>query len=302
MKRLALMALFFVAGCGSIGAAQAHSISLAYKPGDTYKYGLHMVLKYTVAAQGMSLPIDLDLSAKETVTVKSVNSSGTADLTVELANLTLKTSMNGTTNTTTTTAPKDVDVTIASDGRIVSVNGNALGTGSLPGMTGQGGIVSAILPDKPVKPGDTWSKTYSEPNPLGSGTDQVTSDNKYLRDETVGGASTSVVESKIKSTLDLSIDASSLAGGSGMPGLPSTGAASPGGDTGMGVKGISIKGTTSTDATSWIDINAKRIAKSHATSSVDAILTVTMAPGSTTPGLTGPVTIKGTQTMDLNPA
>ena len=44
MRRLAFLAAFLIAACGSLGA-QAHTLSLAYKPGDNYKYSLHAVLK-----------------------------------------------------------------------------------------------------------------------------------------------------------------------------------------------------------------------------------------------------------------
>jgi hypothetical protein len=295
VKRLALLALFLVSACGSIGAAQAHSISLAYKAGNTYKYSLHMGLKYTVGAQGTSIPVDLDLSAKEAVTVKSVDSSGTADLSVDVSGVSMKMSVNGTTNTTTTTTTSTVEMKIASDGHIVSINGSAFGSSSLPGASGsQGGLVSAILPDGPVKPGDTWTKTFEEPNPFGVGSVQVTSKNKYLRDEKVGSAGTAVVESKITANLNMTIDGSSM-GGSGTSLLPSTGGAG-------GVQGISIVGTSTSDVTSWIDTSARRVAKTHSTGSVDGTVTVNMSAGVTTPGLSGPITFKGTQTLDLTPA
>jgi hypothetical protein len=293
VRRFALLALVLVAACGSIGTVQAHTVSLGYKAGDTYKYGLHMVLKYTVGAEGMSIPLDLDLTAKENVTVKSVDSSGTADLSIDVSGLSMKTTVNGTTSTTTTATTSTIDMKIASDGRIVSINGSALANSSLPSMSGsQGGIVSAILPDKAVKPGDTWTKTFTEPSPFGSGSTQVTSDNKYLRDEKVGSVSTAVIESKINQSLDITIDSSAL-GGSGSSMLPSTGS---------GVQGIAIKGTSVSDVTSWIDTGAGRLVKTHSTGNVDATLTISMAAGATTPGLTGPITLKGTQTLDLNPA
>jgi hypothetical protein len=297
MRRLALVVLFLVVACGSIGV-QAHTISVGYKAGDTYKYTLHMALKFTVGASGFSLPLDLDLVAKDTASVKSVDSSGTADVSVTLTDMTTKSSMNGTTTTTTTTTPRTVELKIAPDGRIVSVNGTATGMGSLPGLEGQGGLVSAILPDHAVKPGDTWSKTYSEPGPSGSGAIQVTSDNKYLRDETVSGVSTSLIESKIKHNLDLTLDLSALAGSMGGSGsnempLPS------GGISGAT---FTVKGTGSSDVKSWIDTSARRVVKTHSSGSLDATLTVTMPPGSATPGLNGPITIKGALTLDLTPA
>ena len=268
MRRLALLAFFLVAGCGSFGAAQAHTISLAYKAGETYKYNFHAAFKYTIGAQGMSVPLDMDITAKETLTVKSVDSSGTADVSVAVNDMALKMTVNGASNTTTTTTTTNVDMKIASDGRIVSINGSTFGNNSLPGATGaQGGLLSAILPDKPVKPGD----------------------------EKVGSADTAVVESKVNSTFNLTIDLSAMAGGSGTPLIPSTGAAA-------GLEGITMAGTSASDVTSWIDNGAHRVVKSHGTGTLDATMTLNMAAGATSPGLTGPITFKGTQTVDMTPA
>jgi hypothetical protein len=295
VKRAALLALFLVAACGNFGT-QAQSISLAYKTGDTYKYGFHAVLKYTIAASGMSIPLDMDLGAKETVTVKSVDSSGTADLSVDISNVSIKMSMSGTTNTTTTNTGGTIEMKVAEDGRVLSVNGNAFGsTSALPGMTGtQGGVVSAILPDHPVKPGDTWTKSYDEPNPLGTSAIHATSHNTYLRDESVGSVKTAVIESKVNTNLDMKIDLSSMLGAAGTPN-PAGGA--PGAET------LSMTGTSNSDTTTWIDTSLRRIVKTHSTGSVNATLTVNIPAGSaTTPGLSGPITLKGTQTLDLTPA
>ena len=64
MRRLAVVAILLVTSCSSF-LAQAHTISLAFKTGDTYKYALHVVLDYTVGAQGLSIPLQLDLTAKD---------------------------------------------------------------------------------------------------------------------------------------------------------------------------------------------------------------------------------------------
>lgn len=291
MKRLGFLAIVLVAACGSFGA-QAHTVSLAYKAGDTYKYGLHIVMKYTIAASGFSIPFNLDMSAKESIAVKSVDSSGTADLGITVTDMSLKMAINGTTNTTTTTTAQSLDMKVAKDGRIVSINGTAFDNTSFGGVSGvQGGLISAILPDNAVKPGDTWSKTFDQPNPFGVGSSHVTSNNTYLRDEN----NAAVIESKINGSLNMSIDPSALAGQSGTPVVPSTGTAG-------GVQSISIAGTSTSDVTSWVDLSARRLVKTHSTGRVNATLKVNMAAGSTTPGLTGPVTIKGTQTLDLTPA
>jgi len=297
MRRLAALLFLVVSGCTSIGSLGplAHSISLAYKAGDTYKYTLHAVLNYTIGAEGFSVPFNLDMTGKETITVKSVDSSGTADLTISLTDLAVKTTTNGTTNTTTTTTPTSVEMKVASDGRIVSVNGGTFTNGSLPGLSGtEGGLITAILPDKAVKPGDTWTKDYDQANPMGKGSIHVTTKNKYLHDEQVKNVTTSVVESNIATTIDVTIDMSAMAGQGGTL-FPSTGGAS-------GLQSLSMKGTTTSVVTSWIDASAHRVAKTHSSGTLDATMTLNMATGGTTPGLTGPITFKGTQTMDMNPA
>jgi len=145
-----------------------------------------------------------------------------------------------------------------------------------------------------VKPGDTWTKNYDQANVAGStGSIRVTTDNKYLRDEQVSGVNAAVVESKINANLDLKLDLSSLGQGGTL--FPSGGSAS-------GLQSLAIKGTTSTDVTSWIDASAHHIVKSHSSGTLDATMTMNMTSGSTTPGLTGPFAFKGTQTLDMNPA
>ena len=290
MRRL-VVAAFLVAACGSVNVAQPHTIALAYKSGDAYKYTLSAALKYTIGAVGASIPIDVDMSAKETVNVQSVDSAGTADLSIVVSDLSLKTTTNGTTNTTTTTNSTPVDMKVASDGRIVSVNGTALGSNSLPGISQMGGgLVSAVLPDGSVKPGDTWTKDYDQANPSGSGSIHVATKNKYLRDEQVKGVNTAVVGSNISSNIDFLMDMSALGGSL----FPTGGQGS--------LQSLAIKGTSTSQVTSWIDASAHRLVKTHSEGNVDATLTINMSGGSANPALTGPITFKGTQTMDLNPA
>ena len=297
MKRFAAVLFLLVAGCGTFGA-QAHTIALAYKAGDTFKYRLHATVDYTVGVQGMSVPLKLDVTGDETATVKSVDSSGTADVDLAISNLTAKTTIAGTTNTTTSSNTTNVELQVGSDGRILSVNGNALGSGSVPGLS-PGGLISAILPDTAVKPGDTWTKNFDQANPKGTGTVHVTTNNKYARDESVDGVNAAVVESNITSAINLTFDTSALAGQGGGLTLPGGGPAS----AARAIKSVTVAGTTTSDVTSWIDVSARRLLKTHSTGTLDGTITLTMAAGATaTPGLTGPITVKGTQSLDVDPA
>jgi len=297
MKRLGAALFLAVAACGTFGV-QAHTLSLGYKAGDSFKYRLHATVDYTVAVQGMTVPLKLDVTGDETATVKSVDSSGTADVKLAIANVTLKSALGGTTNTTTSDKAIDAELQIASDGRIVSVNGNALGSGGLPGLS-PGGLISAILPDGPVKPGDRWTKTFDQANPKGTGNVHVTTKNEYARDENVSGVSAAVVESNITSAINLTFDVSAL--GSRGAGLTLPGGAS--GAAARSIKSVTVTGTATSDVTSWIDTSARRLVKSHSTGTLDGTITLTMAPGATaSPGLTGPVNVKGTQSLDVDPA
>src|ERR1700737_3971516 len=89
MRRLMAVSLFLIAACGA-ATVNAQTLALAYKGGDTYKYALPSPPKEAVDMGSMSIPINLDLTAVETVTVKSVDSSGTADLSIDLGNVVIK--------------------------------------------------------------------------------------------------------------------------------------------------------------------------------------------------------------------
>src|SRR6266446_3655390 len=111
---------------------------------------------------------------------------------------------------------------------------------------------------------------------------QITSKSTYLRDESFNGVKAAVVETKSDGTIDLANSAGVAAAG------PS---------------GIAIKGTLTTDVTTWIDPNGHRIMKSHSTSKDELTM---ILPASTrdhaSPTIQGPLTAKGEATTDLTPA
>ena len=296
MKKLIFVVALVVTACGSFGVPQARAITLAYKSGDAYSYHFHAALNYTVGISTVTIPVTADVTADEKMTVKSVDSSGTADLDVQLTNLAVKVAANGMTNTTTKNAATSIEMKVGSDGHVISVNGNAIsGTPTIPGIPGtQGGLLSAILPDKAVKPGDTWTKSFDITPPSGSGSIHVASSNKYARDEKVGSVNAAVVQSNINTTINLNLD-TSTSGQGGASLFPSTGSS--------GLQSFSIKGSDASVVRSWVDTGAKRILKTHQTDQLDMTIAFTMAPGST-PGvmLNGPITLKGSQTLDMTPA
>jgi len=294
MKRLALLAVsvFLLAGCGAFGAARAQTLSLAYKAGDTYKYKLHASSKQTVTTNEISFPLNFDISADESIKVKSVDSSGTADLAITLSNLTMKSTMGGVTNTTTGVPAQTINVQVGADGRLVSVEGNQLPGGTpMQAFSGLGGgfFITAVLPAKPVKPGDTWTKDYDQANPNGTGGTHVTSKSTYLRDESLNGVNAAVVETRSTMTIDMTISD-----------------VSPSSE--MGVSGLTMKGTVTTDVTTWVDPDGHRVMKTHSTAADDATIDLKLPPtrlsppATAGPGFGGPMSAKGEATTDLTPA
>lgn len=289
MRRLVPVLLVAFA-CGPL-LAHAQTLAYTYKAGGTYKYTFHSSSTDTIDLGAMSIPVTLDLTAQESMSVNSVASNGTADLEISLSGVTLKTSANGVTNTTTGTPAITIDMKVSADGRVVSVSGSMMGGSPFAAFTGaSGGYMSAVLPDIAVKPGDTWTKDYDQPSPIGSSSIHVTSKSKYLRDETFHGVNAAVVETNSTATFDLSIDMSKAASGAGSV-LPSM----PGG----ALSGISIKGTTTSDTTTWMDPSAHRLLKSHTTGKIDGTMSLQLPASSSITGLTGPFSIKGTDTSDL---
>lgn len=288
MRRIIAVALFAVA-CGSI-TVQAHTISLAFKAGDTYKYAFHSTSKQTISTSGVSVPADIDTKADEVVTVKSVDSSGTASLTVTLSNFKLTSTTGGVTNTTTGLPMDAIDMQVASDGRLISLGSNQIAASnpfaSFIGLSG-GFFITAVLPSNAVQPGNTWTKTYDQANPNGSGGMHFTSTSTYLRDESFKGVNAAVIETKSNGTIDMTLDTSKTASGQ---------------SSSAGFQGLSIKGTVTSDVTTWIDPNGHRVMKTHAAVTNDGTMDLQAAPSQAIPGLTGPIAIKGNATTDLTPA
>jgi hypothetical protein len=295
MRRLAAIALVAIA-CGAV-TAHAQTLSLAYAKGATYHYTLHMTSNFSTAMGTASAPVKMDLTAKEAVTVTSVDSKGVADVSLTFSDVHMVMSMTSASSSTTINQTQStfptINLQIGPDGRVLSVNGMDFSNEMTLGFGGATSFVIAVLPDNAVKPGDGWIKSYDQPSPFGNGSVHTTANSKYLRDETFHGVKAAVVETTTTANIDLSMTPTQQGAGSGFP-------------------GTSIKGTWTTDVTSWIDPSAHRLLKTLMKGSDDITMTVSMMPrppiaspdGSPVipPGLSGPFTMKGSQTLDLEPA
>jgi hypothetical protein len=296
MRWLLPVAALLAVACGAV-PTHAQTVALAFHKGDVYKYTFHSLSTEDISTGAAAVPLNVDVSAKETVTVQSVDSGGVANLSITLSNLAITSKANGVTNTTSGLAQYSLAIRMAADGRILNVNGFSISGGSGFGMgqLGSGAtLVSAVLPDTAVKPGDTWVKDYDQANPLGTGTIHITTRSKYLRDQSFQGSTAAVVETASAASIDVTVDPSKFLPPSPTPGTTIT----PSGF----LQVISIKGTTSSDITSWINPNGHSILKSHMTATTNDTVTIPSAAGSALPGVTGPMTVKISDTTDLLPA
>lgn len=273
---LAVLAL----SCGKVNAAQPRMLLLAFKAGATYKYRFDSSRTHTLTTTATSLTNTTEISADESITVKSVDSSGNADLALTITNYAIKTVAGGVTSTTTLPSLDTSDVQVASDGRVITWDGSNTGANDpLLAFTGGGFFTTAVLADHPVKPGDTWTKSYTQTlrDATGSGL-HVVSNSTYLRNESLDGVDAAVVETKSTATIDVSMTGSDL--------------------------GMTMKATDTADVTTWFDPSDHRVMKTHATSVDNGTMDFTSTDPTLgqLPGANGPMSDSGTSTTDLTPA
>ncbi len=284
MRRLIAVAVL-LAACGIL-PAHAQTISLAFKQGQQFKYTVHFTGTFSAQVGTVSQDVKIDAKAKETVTITTVESDGTADMTLTLSDLTITTtgkSADGSTTTSTTTQgsaipPQQLKVT--PDGRILSINGESISSASPFGVLAGSYLVYAVLPDTAVKPGDKWSKSYDQAQPGGSSSVHVTTNSTYLRDESFHGVNAAVIETKSAADFTMNLLPPQSPPPNGTRAGPTPG--------GFGA----MQGSVASDTTSWIDPGAHRVLKSSMKATLKATITE----------FENQMTVTGTQSVDLDPA
>ena len=314
--------LLVLTGCSSAPAAssstdQASMIKVAFKKDQTYRYHYRSTLNGSITAgQGPAAPIKAESSADATWKVVSVDASGNTTIDLTLTNL--KTSVTGsmlpgsTTTTTTTTTRQHFQFEVAPTGEILSGGGSsgppsALATAQGLGPPGTDQFL-AVLPGRPVKPGDKWTKTFSRPSPFGQGSITYTTENRFLRYENLQSGRAAVIQTTATVPLDVSLDLQKAIAGTG-------GSVSPPPGIGVPVSGqVHIQGMSSTDSTTWFDVKTDQVEKMTTVDNTDQTTTfvgisgpspsTTQGPVSQLPlgpqGLLGPQHFAGRQTLQLD--
>jgi hypothetical protein len=201
-------------------SAEGTAIALSLKQGQTYRYQLNMTFGGELSLQGQKTPVNMQVAEAFSWQVESVDTSGVATVKMTLESIT------GTVNGApfpSEQLPPPFEIKVASDGRILTASNLALASGSDAGLLFPGADqITPLLPDHPVKPGDTWTKSFDQKFPFGGGTIHYVSHNQYLRDETLNGINAAVISSSVDLPLDFTVDLNDMMQGLGTsdPSIP----------------------------------------------------------------------------------
>ena len=272
---------------GSTGPATALKLSL--KPGADVRYRVNMTTGGTLSAGGQKQPISGAINATMSWHVVSVNRKGLASVEVKMRDFTG--TMGG--QAIPARAGSSFRIRVAPDGRVLSSSdlglGSVGGTGlQLPGS----GQISPLLPDHPVRPGDTWKKDFTQAFPFGAGRLHLTSTNTYLRNETMGGDKAAVIQSTESFPIDFTLDMRELLKLSGRSarslGLPG----------GSNLK-LVYKGKATIRSIDWLDIRAGQVVRSEASAWFDMDLLIKGVPADNLPG-GNRVSYTGSMTLEID--
>jgi hypothetical protein len=195
----------------------------------------------------------------------SVDTGGTADLRLALSSFDFTSTPDQITLPTGISPNPTIDMRVGADGRVLTQD---------LGITTGGGISWGVLPGTAVKPGDTWSKDYDTTVTGYAGNNHLMTTSRYLRDESFQGAHAAVVETTMVMTSKLTS-----------------------GPSAASETKVTAEGTSTWIVTTWIDLVARRVLKSHTSATFDQTGTFD-APSMPPPTV---VSVKGDSTTDLLP-
>jgi len=297
------------------GPSSLMKVAYNFKAGQTYRYHCSSALNGTLTiGSAPASPEKMEISADSTWKVVSLDASGNATIDLTLSNL--KASSTGsmlpgtTTTTTTTTTTQHFQFQVMPTGEILSGGSPpappcplAMGAGLGPPGTDQ---FLAVLPGHAVKPGDTWTKTFTRPSPFGQASVTYTTENRFLRYENLPSGRAAVIQTTATEPLDGSIDLGQALAGTG-------GAASPVPiPTGSPVSGtVRMQGTSSTSTTTWFDVNTDQVKRMTTVVDTDQTTTFSGIAGLPSPppqvqvppglqGFLGPQHFVGRETFRLD--
>ena len=183
---------------------RSYALKLVYHQGDMTNYAVNTTMKMRMKAekQGMNVPENSDFSMAmvSRSLVTAVRSDGKYRI--------RSTIISGTVRAMgmEMPVPKTAATTMVVDqrGRASSIQGPAMSGADLMQMMNVGNLPSlgVLLPDRPVRTGDTWSESL--PAPMGKG--KMRYDCALLGEERVGGVETVKVKQVVTMPVEIHID------------------------------------------------------------------------------------------------
>jgi hypothetical protein len=156
------------------------------------------------------------------------------------------------------TKAKPITLLIRKDGAIVTGGDSGTAGGNASNSVPGGDQYSAILPKHDVKQGDSWGEEFDRPNPVGTGKMHYTTNNTFLRYDTLDSKQMAVVQTAYYMPLDMVLDLRALQALVGDD--PNK---FPAGST------VTDKGNEKGDMTSYIDMQTHDVALAQDVSDFD---------------------------------
>jgi hypothetical protein len=286
---LVVVALVAAAGAYLVlnrkSSAGGEALALSLVRDGSYSYDVHMEMGGTISAQGQQIPFNMQVDQTIGWKVESLDADGTATITVstKIGSARINGQLGPPLPSQTST------IRVAKDGRILSGGLEFRGFensdfGSLVPGSNQ---FLPLLPDQPVKPGDTWTKKFDQDLPFGMGRLRYSVDSSLLRYETIEGSRNAVLLSTLRLPLDMSIDLRKFLGSTGNSGqLP---------------KGTNPKmqfgGSLTMNQTAWFDQVHGELTKSSGEARFDMTIEFKDFPAQANPG--GPMHFSGTMSIQV---
>jgi hypothetical protein len=206
------MVVFLVAGVGAYfflsrrSAAGGEAFALALSRNSTYSYDVNLGMNGTMTVQGQQMPFNMQLDQALSWRVESTDADGTAHVAVTVQTDSAR--FNG--QPAPAIPTESMQIRVAKDGRILSAGGFEIGgfssNSELGSLVPGSDQFMPLLPDHPVKVGESWTKRFDQELPFDMGRLRYDVDSTLLRYEVVDGKRTAVLFSRLSLPLDMTID------------------------------------------------------------------------------------------------
>jgi hypothetical protein len=247
-----LLVVVLVAAAGAYALLSRRSSSggtafaLTLSRDKTYSYDIRIGMNGTISMQGEQVPFRMNMDQVIGWRVESTDTDGTATVAVTVETRAAQFNEQPAPAIPTQTSR----IRVAKDGRILSADFGLSGLGTnRPGDLGSlvpgGDQFMPLLPDHPVKVGDTWTKTFDQELPFGMGRFRYDVESSLLRYGEIDGKRMAVLFSTLRLPLNMTIDLKKLLAASGGLGAQSL----PGG----GNPKMRFGGSMTMQQTAWFD-------------------------------------------------